>query len=242
MRCARGQALCPFTLWSSGLLERPGTASRTAPRVEKGWSFLGTRAGRDPTGSAAPPALHSGLMTQGCGGLLSEERPVGRERSAEHEPNSVLVTHLQTKLPPERGAAANNFRAHVGRKQVCSGQGGEPSPARATPPGAGAERPASSRQHLYGTILVARSDWPTTVTLRPCAQRWRPAWAEVSFRSQAGAAVRSCGTRSTFLECGGERFLCDCFHEKNLCVTGTWQEPPSHNWEQAARWQRGDKI
>lgn len=162
------QALCPFTLWSSGLLERPGTASRTAPRVEKGWSFLRTRVGRDPTGSAAPPALHSGLMTQGCG--------------------SVRVTHLRTKLPPECGAAANDFRAHVGRKQVCSRRGGEPSPARATPPGAGAERPASSRQHLYCAILVARSDWPAAVTLRPCAQRWRPPWADVSFRSQAGAA------------------------------------------------------
>ena len=88
-------------------------------------------------------------MTQGCcggGGLQSEEK---RESSAEQEPSSVLVTHLQSKVPPEFAAGGyNNFRARVRRKQVCSGRGGDPSPARATPPGAGAERPASSRQHL----------------------------------------------------------------------------------------------
>lgn len=160
-------------------------------------------------------------MTQGCGGLLSEERPARRESSAEHEPSSVLVTHLQTKLPPEFGAAANNFRSHVGRKQVCSRRGGEPSPARATPPGAGAERPASSRQHLYCAILVARSDWPTAVTPRPCAQRWRRDWADVSFRLPGWcgyAAVRPCGTAVPLWNVVGNGFCVTVFMRK-ICVS-----------------------
>ncbi|MEJ1275429.1 hypothetical protein NN561_006326 [Cricetulus griseus] len=96
-------------------------------------------------------------MTHGCGGLLSEEKPVRRDRPS---PSPSPADRPLLPHKPQSVSVWSSFRGHVRRKQVCSGRGRRPSPARAAPPGAAAARPAPAGRYLYGAILVACSDWP----------------------------------------------------------------------------------